>query len=113
MSYRTQSGFVNGVTDLVKGDTKKDPFTSISKLDFAQIPEKLFKPKRPLTSRTERIRPVSSTSTLLKVKQKRPMTGIPIKKPSSALSLGIKDEPFHILTLRESVTLQSGSQTLR
>ena len=107
LNFRSSTGFVNGITEVIKKPAF-NPTESYNKEEkFLLTTKHQFKSSRPQTSRTMPIRPISSSMRTIS-NRTRPQTGISrIKKNSTALSLGIKDEPYHVLTLRESVTLRN------
>lgn len=101
LNHRNSTGFINGVTSIVKPSrTEFDdarPETGGSRISRT----------RPQTSRTVPVRPQSCVS--IQQKLIRPQTSIPSKgkTKSSALDIGVKNEPYHVMTLRESASLYS------
>jgi hypothetical protein len=107
-NYRNSEVFVTGMTNLITRLIQVEPATAMSKPDNLElIGRSIKKQPRPQTSRPALVRPLSSTSTIYNKKLKRPLTGMPSKKHSTCLNLGIKDEPYHVMTLRESITFRS------
>jgi hypothetical protein len=100
LGFRTNNDLVSGfgtVANTSRGPS--DPLFSIKPM--------LVRP-RPNTSRPVLSRPISSSYQKI---IRRPQTGVPkLSNYSSALQLGVKNEPYHVLTLREAVTLNSSSQ---
>lgn len=107
MGFRNDSGFMNKISSIIKTTGNPTPdvklkITPIKGLNFLNKRPNTSRPavSRPQTSRTYIGRPASSST---KMFTSRPTTG----RIKTALQLGIKDEPYHVLTLREHVTLNS------
>jgi hypothetical protein len=99
LNYRDSTGLIQNVANLIKPNRSESGFARPETASTCR-------PKtRPQTSRTRFFRPLSGVSSTVKLV--RPMTSVPKLKKPNALSLGGKSEPFHVMTLRESVSLSS------
>ena len=123
MNFRNDRGFMTGISSIMKSTGKTFTPDLLIKPTISKKPLQSNR-LRPQTSRPLSIRPMSGLAQTTERKA-RPQTGNPSNqssaqtttrrsrpqtgnsKYSSALSLGIKDEPYHILTLRESVTMSN------
>ena len=102
LSHRSSTGFINAITSFAKP----------SRSDFDQYrpdssTSRGLSRTRPQTSRTVKNRPASSIS--IQHKLARPQTSVPNKSKSkpTALSIGIKNEPYHVMTFREYISKAS------
>lgn len=103
LNYRDSTGYINNMANIIKSNGRSE-----SDLGFNARPDtaSTYRPKtRPQTSRTGIVRPMSAISIQKKVN--RPLTSVPKLKKPNALSLMAKSEPYHVMTLRESVSLSS------
>lgn len=101
LNHRNSTGFINAVTCFIKPSR-----SDVDQYRPDSSTSRVFR-TRPQTSRTMKNRPSSSIS--IQQKLARPQTSIPSKSKSkpTALSIGIKNEPYHVMTFREFVSQTS------